>query len=69
MLPFTQLQLQLFVPRVEAAGGHPVWMNKQKLGDISGNAEASLKGFPLVIALFYITFLWVRLHLDIHKKI
>lgn len=36
MLPFIQLQLQLFVPGVEAAGGHPVqreWdeQNKQKL--------------------------------------
>lgn len=25
MLPFIQLWLQLLVPRVEAAGGHPVW--------------------------------------------
>lgn len=49
MLPFIQLRLQLFAPGVEAAGGHPVLRKWDEQTEV-------VVTFPVVIVLFYITF-------------
>lgn len=43
MLPFIQLRLQLFVPKVEAAGGHPVWREWDEQTEVAVTFLGTLK--------------------------